>query len=901
MIHYLLQVTCCWTVFYLLFHFLLKKETFFNINRWYLLSTLLLGLVLPLLKYISQWLTPDEGIIIAYTAPLATGVAQIEATVNSVAQQSSVTFINILLGIYIAGVIFFLTRFLKGIHQIYQLYSRSKKVRMNKIILVKTPKTHLPFSFFNYLFWSDVSELTKEEKEKIWTHEAAHINQWHTIDVLLLEFCGILMWCSPLIYFYKKSLRDVHEFLADAFVLQTTEKKKYGYLLLQQAQPGLQMALANHFIQSQLKKRIIMMTKTKSRSRNRMKYLIGIPLLFALFTAFAFQSGVFKTLNYNAACNPHQLDANQFNEQAVKEILLCEFTRDRTVKNVKEGTQVKGEFLKSIAISDFMGTYRAVLKIYPTHEAEINEIAYSIADEYGFNASIDKNTIIYRDEIDDFDKAKIKRELSLLAQDYKSVSLIKDKEIKYQLFEGYLQSVIFKYPNHHDDITKVCLELLQESFPFGFHMTNNAIVTSSYIQEDTRENIVKTFDGDFAPDLIHKKVDEMPRFAGCEEIVDLEERNNCSTQKLLEFIYKNIKYPAIARDTDIEGTVVLRFVVDKTGKITSPEILRDIGGGCGEEALRVVKMMPDWIAGKHEGKTANVYFNLPIKFKLQGEAPTEEVQDDEIFKLVEEMPRFYNEECEKMEVDNKTKTDCSQKEMLMFIYKNIKYPSLARHQGLEGTTVIRFVVEKDGSISNPEAVRNPGGGLGEEAIRVVKMMPKWIPGKQAGKIVKVHYNLPVKFKLEGDASPKQLYYEIDGQEATEAHFKNLTPDDILIIDIKGEEAIKQYGEKAKDGAIIIITKKVIPNTTINSPKSLPSASLYPNPVEDQLNVKFELEKAPISVIISDMSGREIYRQDVKDFDGIYNEEINLEKAPKGALLLQVLHEGSIYTEKFIKQ
>lgn len=86
--------------------------------------------------------------------------------------------------------------------------------------------------------------------------------------------------------------------------------------------------------------------------------------------------------------------------------------------------------------------------------------------------------------------------------------------------------------------------------------------------------------------------------------------------------------------------------------------------------------------------------------------------------------------------------------MLQFIYSNIKYPSIARENGVEGMVVVKFVVEKDGSITLPEVIRDIGAGCGQEALRVVSMMPKWEPGKQRGRAVRVQFNLPVKFKLE---------------------------------------------------------------------------------------------------------------------------------------------------------
>ncbi len=120
---------------------------------------------------------------------------------------------------------------------------------------------------------------------------------------------------------------------------------------------------------------------------------------------------------------------------------------------------------------------------------------------------------------------------------------------------------------------------------------------------------------------IFKVVEEMPRFPGCERLATTAEKKACSDQKLLEFIYKNIQYPAIARENNIEGTVVIRFVVDKEGKVGKAEIVREIGGGCGEEALRVVLKMNElperWSPGKQRGRPVNVYFTLPVKFVLK--------------------------------------------------------------------------------------------------------------------------------------------------------------------------------------------------------------------------------------------------------------------------------------------
>ena len=114
------------------------------------------------------------------------------------------------------------------------------------------------------------------------------------------------------------------------------------------------------------------------------------------------------------------------------------------------------------------------------------------------------------------------------------------------------------------------------------------------------------------------------------------------------------------------------------------------------------------------------------------EVEEEEVTEQEIFQIVEEMPAYPGGDQKLME----------------YVAKNIKYPQIARETGIQGRVFVGFVVEPDGSVSNVKVLRGIGGGCDEEAMRVVKSMPKWKPGKQRGKAVRVSYMLPVNFKLQ---------------------------------------------------------------------------------------------------------------------------------------------------------
>ena len=112
-------------------------------------------------------------------------------------------------------------------------------------------------------------------------------------------------------------------------------------------------------------------------------------------------------------------------------------------------------------------------------------------------------------------------------------------------------------------------------------------------------------------------VQELPRFAGCENLRRTTAyKRQCSQQKMLEFISQHIKYPANARAKRIMGMVVINLIVDRQGKLINASILKDIGGGCAEEALRIIKLMPDWIPAKHRGEAVKAQFTIPIQFYL---------------------------------------------------------------------------------------------------------------------------------------------------------------------------------------------------------------------------------------------------------------------------------------------
>ncbi|MEL6864288.1 MAG: energy transducer TonB [Bacteroidota bacterium] len=118
--------------------------------------------------------------------------------------------------------------------------------------------------------------------------------------------------------------------------------------------------------------------------------------------------------------------------------------------------------------------------------------------------------------------------------------------------------------------------------------------------------------------MVYTHVDQMPFFPGCEDYKDqLEEKRTCSNQSLITYVAENLHYPESAKNEGVEGTVIVSFVVDEDGIITEPYLIRDIGGGCGEVALNIIRQMPRWEAGIHDGEAVKVKLNLPIQFNFK--------------------------------------------------------------------------------------------------------------------------------------------------------------------------------------------------------------------------------------------------------------------------------------------
>lgn len=234
-----------------------------------------------------------------------------------------------------------------------------------------------------------------------------------------------------------------------------------------------------------------------------------------------------------------------------------------------------------------------------------------------------------------------------------------------------------------------------------------------------------------AQDKSHKKgdvfyiVEEMPKYPGGDEA-------------LRKDIASLVKYPVAAQENEIQGKVYITFVVNEEGKIQDAKIARGVDPSLDAEALRVMNTLDKtWKPGKEKGVAVKVNYTVPINFALHGGANKEKHMSsgesaNTIFAIVEEMPRYPGGE----------------EALKKYIANTLNYPDVAKKEGIQGKVYVSFVVEKDGSVGDTKIARGVEPALDNEALRVVKTLPKWIPGKQKGKAVRVQYTLPINFALQ---------------------------------------------------------------------------------------------------------------------------------------------------------
>ncbi len=302
---YLLEASVGLIAFYLVYFLFLKEETWFQLNRAYLITTMLLALLLPLFHI--SYLLPIEVQTVGEISPAKLDEIITEAKAlsyqNWLIDYSSTIFLWIyLIGIGVTSFVFF-----RSFYRLLNLYKKGTLKRQNGIVHLNKTNYKDTFSFFNIIFWGDeVNNYSKIERHRVYLHEMAHIKGNHSIDLLFVEILKIVFWFNPVVYSYKSFLQLIHEYIADeeviaiegaalqyaTFLVKQAKRNNLGYS--RQLQDG---KFCNYLLYKPIKNRLIMMKKIKSKRRNVLKMLSSLPILSGLVFCFCVEYITMPTAN----------------------------------------------------------------------------------------------------------------------------------------------------------------------------------------------------------------------------------------------------------------------------------------------------------------------------------------------------------------------------------------------------------------------------------------------------------------------------------------------------------------------------------------------------------------------------------------------------------------------------
>lgn len=350
LLEYIVKSAVSLAVFYSFYWVFLRKDTHFALNRIILISSLILAFILPM---INLNIDQPEPVIPTLNINFDEPVGAVSAiTPAEKAGWSTWEFITL---IYLAGAAFVLLRLVYQSIYMQALSRLSKSEKQSDFTLVYMKKDIIPFSYFNKIFIPE-SVSAEHGLQSIIDHEKSHLKQMHFLDLFLVEILTIIQWFNPFAWFYERSVKEVHEYLADRSVLNKGYNQgNYQALLVNQAMGGPVFTIASQFNQSLIKKRIVMMTKMKSPRLAQLKSFLLLPVIAIILMAYNQPEKaveVLSSLNSEAALMP----AATPSPEPVKVQPATISASKTTVSNVKaEQIKIVGKVVDSETGKDMPG------------------------------------------------------------------------------------------------------------------------------------------------------------------------------------------------------------------------------------------------------------------------------------------------------------------------------------------------------------------------------------------------------------------------------------------------------------------------------------------------------------------------------------------------------------------
>ena len=655
---YFLKINVAIALFYAFYRLFFYKDTFFAWRRTALLCFFAVSAAVPLLN-IQTWVTQQEPMVAI--ADLYASVVLPEFTLNA---QTETDWKQLVAGgisiVYWAGVILLAARFLMQLAGIVRLARHCPTQKIDDTTVHLLPHAEGPFSFFHWIFvYPDAH--TDEELNEILTHERTHARQWHSIDVLTGELACIVCWFNPFAWLMKREIRTNLEYMADEKVLETGhDSRTYQYHLLGLSHHKAAATIYNSFNVLPLKKRITMMNKRRTREIGRTKYLMFLPLAALLMIVSNIEAVARATQKIanemlesteattvqpqpeNTSTQPQQGKTEKVTykgkivDEAGNALGNVQIITDRKFQSTTVSTvNTKGEFRVETSSS------AGVVFKYTTSDGKELGCGYSATELskmdpnnmvivlkpiiYSPRSTDDNGNTIYEvvEQMPEFPDGGQSGLMDYLKKNIQYPEAAKKAGVQGRVIlqfvvdkDGSIDNVsvlrgvnpdldkeairvVSNMPNWKPGMQKGKPVRVKYTVPIAFSLPSEEI-------EKIDEMVVVGYQNTKTPDNAeaYETVEQMPQFPG-------------GMTGLMQYLAKNVKYPADAQKEGIQGKVFVQIIVDENGKVSNAKIVQGISPSLDAEALRVVYNMPQWRPGMKDGKPVSVKYAFPINFRLQ--------------------------------------------------------------------------------------------------------------------------------------------------------------------------------------------------------------------------------------------------------------------------------------------
>ncbi len=753
----LVKSTAILSLFYVLYQAILQKDTFYAANRHYLLAGIIAALILPFIEF-----TKTIYIDIPVISDTVMDTDNFVPILLETALEEKAFVINwakVALVIYGVGVSFMIGRLLVQLYSLYSLLTKYPSNTVGKFTYVQIADTMTPFSFFRYICYNPALH-TQEELQMIIAHEKVHASQLHTIDVLLTQVVLAFQWVNPLAWFYKKSLEQNLEFLADSGALQAVHSSKaYQYTLVKVSTTALRPALTNQFYHSLIKKRIVMLNKETSRRRNLFKLGAILPLLALFMYSFNVKevikyqevAGVEETAFAKADSGTLNSKSNLIkvsNSQPIKEN-----TSDKTLVT---RTEIDPDSAKSNSIdkdSDNTNTGNTPVLVSKTQESQhpVFVINHTTAD-----TQIEALEIYFKENHPDalIDIHDIKRDNKGEITSYQVKTKFKNTPEWHQILgindkNSVSQGIQFQY-------LPGSVIQLKELGPKGFEMRSSS--KGLYINDDALEMEPASLLGGLQ--LVTQNVDSDPFRVKITKDYTKEQLDALVVQLKKEydvtFSYSNINFNNAGEITSIS----IKAVDNVTGNTANNRIASDTPIG----TIIISRTSKGAFGVQVGGNSAKAAMGIDEWEKVRE-------------KRMQERRKELDEQREEATVERDKR-----REELEALKEEMKSQRKGRGEEMR------------------EQMDEKRKEMKEELKARRKEMKKKLKDSEKD-------GYTTHFNFRSDNNDKEPLYYLNGEKVSKDQIKDLTPDEIESVNVlKGKAALDGYGKEGKNGVVVIQLK-----------------------------------------------------------------------------------------------